>query len=103
MVEAEGNTTNNENTTERKPVFYMYDEAMMQHQDYNYHDEQGKIKENLPPVREEDFCSPEVPFRIKAIYEYLKSQPESNPLLPQLIKLEIEDMEWEQTLLKVHP
>ena len=64
-----------------KPVFYMYDEFMMQHRDYNYHTEEGKIKEDLPELREDDFVSPEVPFRIKAIHDYLNENPKENPLL----------------------
>ena len=54
-----------------KTVFCIYDNRMMLHRDKNYHSEDGKIKQNLSKAREDHFVSPEVPFRIQAIYEYL--------------------------------
>ena len=97
MVEAEGN---------KKPVFYIYDEAMMQHKDHNYQNEEGKATTTLPEPNKHDFVSPEVPFRIKAIYEHLRAEPASAPLLAQMVQLEIENAEgsaWEGNVLRVHP
>lgn len=57
---------------------------MMLHRDHNYHDSQGKAKTDIPINRDtgkQDFISPEVPFRIKAIYDYLSQEPQSDPLL----------------------
>lgn len=44
----------------------------------------------MPEPNKHDFVSPEVPFRIKAIYDYLRTQPESAPLLEQMVKVELE-------------
>lgn len=62
----------------RKPVFYTYDEAMLLHMDHNFHDESsGKMRTGGAPNANEEKCeqeyaSPEVPFRIKAIHDYLQ-------------------------------
>ena len=45
----------------------MYDEAMLLHRDHNYHDDDGKLKTEIPEDRQGDFQSPEVPFRIQSI------------------------------------
>ena len=60
-----------EQFSSKKAVFYFYDEAMLLHRDHNYHSDEGKLKTDLPEERTDDFISPEVPFRIRSIYEYL--------------------------------
>ena len=97
MVEAgdSGGATGQDEPS-RKEVFYIYDETMMQHKDHNYHDEEGKAKTDLPKIRENDFVSPEVPFRIKAIYEYLSADPSpSKSLLSQMDHVVIMTQDWE--------
>ena len=71
-----------ESADNEKPVFYIYNEGMMLHRDHNYHSEEGKLRQDLPPAREGDFASPEVPFRIKSIHDYLLANPANAPLLP---------------------
>ena len=88
----------------RKEVFYIYDETMMRHRDHNYQDEEGKAKTDLPKAREDDFISPEVPFRIKAIHDYLNANPSpAESLLSQMDLVEIKTQDWEQAVLRVHP
>ena len=60
-------------------VFYTYDKEMMKHKDENNHDEDGK-----PILGAESILSPEVPFRIKAIYDYLRTTPADAPLLSRM-------------------
>ena len=80
----------------KKAVFYIYDEGMLEHRDHNYHTEEGKMKEGLDEASEENFISPEVPFRIKAIHDYLASNPNAeSSYLDQMLKVEIDDTEWE--------
>ena len=69
----------------------------MLHRDHNHHDEMGQVRQNLPET--DDYISPEVPFRIRAIYDHLQQMT----LLESMTKLEIEDSDWEQAVLKVHP
>ena len=74
MVEAE-NIQEEQNS--QPNVFYVYNEDMMLHKDENYHSsetgnlipEDQLVSENRNP---EDFRSPEVPIRIKAIHDYLE-------------------------------
>ena len=75
----------------------------MLHRDHNYHSEAGKLKTDLPAGRTEDFISPEVPFRIQAIYDYLRTEPASEPLLTQMERIEHSEADWATTLSKVHP
>lgn len=84
-------------------MFYIYDDRMLKHRDNNYHDAEGKIRVDLPEERGDDFVSPEVPLRIKNIFNFLSSYPTEAPLLSKMVKVEIEDKMWEQALFKVHP
>ncbi len=73
------------NATAGAGAFYIYDDRMLQHRDTNYHNESdGKMKTDLPEARVHDFISPEVPFRIQAIHQFLSSFPTEAPLLPQM-------------------
>ena len=58
---------------DQKPVFYIYEESMLLHADHTYHGEDGKMKDSLPDDVLDSYPSPEVPFRIKSIYEYLST------------------------------
>ena len=71
-------------------VFYTYDEEMMKHRDENRHDAYGKniviteeanVDFRSPDYLSLELISPEVPFRIKAIYDYLRTTPVNAPLL----------------------
>ena len=62
-------------------VFYTYDEEMMKHKDEDRHDADGKKKQL---VEGDELMAPEVPFRIKSIYEYLRTYPEEDSLLSQM-------------------
>ena len=55
----------------KKPVFYVYDEAMLLHTDHNYHNEEGALRTDLPELSKDDFASPETPLRLKAIHTFL--------------------------------
>lgn len=88
---------------EKQEVFYIYDARMLKHRDNNYHDADGRIRADLPDERGDDFVSPEVPLRIKTIFNFLSSYPAEAPLLSKMVKVEIEEQMWEQALFKVHP
>ena len=53
----------------------------MKHKDEDRHDADGKKRQ---VVEGDELMAPEVPFRIKAIYDYLRTYPEEDPLLSQM-------------------
>ena len=83
-------------------VFYTFDANMMKHKDENCHDENGKMTPLEELSKIPSFRSPEIPFRIKSIYEYLRTTPANTPLLSQMHHLSIAPMdiaEWTNILL----
>lgn len=68
----------------------------MKHRDENRHDADGKnivvreepdVDYKSPEYLSLELISPEVPFRIKAIYDYLRTTPEDAPLLSRMTRL----------------
>ena len=68
----------------------------MKHKDEDRHDADGKKKQ---VVEGDELMAPEVPFRIKAIYDYLRTYPEEDPLLSQMQQLSMLPADWHEIFL----